>query len=112
MPREMAKHLIHTYGTYSKKIVEAGKEAGMLERIHADYPFCEAEILHSIKNEMAQKPNDIACRRVPVAFLDTECASTDVLPRVTEIMGKHFGWSADQCKAELEEARKNLAYNK
>ena len=108
----MAKHLIHTYGTYSKKIVDLGKENSMLGRIHPDYPFCEAEILHSIKNEMAQKPNDIACRRVPVAFLDTECASNDVLPRVTEIMGKHFKWPPEQCKSELEEARKNLAYNK
>jgi glycerol-3-phosphate dehydrogenase len=53
MEREMAKHLIHTYGTYSKKIVDLGKENSMLGRIHPDYPFCEAEILHSIKNEMA-----------------------------------------------------------
>jgi len=89
-----------------------GKENNMLDRIHPDYPFCQAEILNSIHNEMAQKPNDIACRRVPVAFLDQKVANDEVLPKITEIMGKHFKWTPEQCKQELEEARNNLIYHK
>jgi len=39
-------------------------------RIHTDYPFLKSEILYAIRNEMAEKPNDIICRRVPIGFLN------------------------------------------
>jgi len=66
----------------------------MLERVHPDYPFCEAEILFAIRFEMAQKPNDITCRRMPVAFVNTDLAEEVFLPKVVEIMAKELKWSA------------------
>jgi glycerol-3-phosphate dehydrogenase len=71
MPREVAQHLVRTYGTTSQRVVDLGKDNKMLGRIHPDYPFCEAEILFATRFEMAQKPNDITCRRMPVAFVNT-----------------------------------------
>jgi glycerol-3-phosphate dehydrogenase len=41
---------------------------------------------------MAEKPNDIICRRVPIAFLNSKVAS-ELLPSVVEIMGKEKKWS-------------------
>jgi len=96
VPREVAKHLIETYGTSAIRVVKLGKENNMLERIHPDYPFCEAEILYAIREEMAQKPNDVACRRVPLAFLDEKIAKEVLLPKVTEILAKEKKWSAEK----------------
>jgi glycerol-3-phosphate dehydrogenase len=67
-------------------VVELGEENKMLNRVHPDYPFCEAEILYAIRSELAQKPNDIACRRVPIAFVNQHVTAEVFLPRVVEIM--------------------------
>ncbi len=70
MPRDIAKHLIRQYGTASLRIVEIGKIRDSMARVHADYPFIEAEVQYSVQSEMAVKPNDVICRRVPVSFID------------------------------------------
>ena len=70
VPRDIAKHLIRQYGTASLRIVEIGKIRDSMARVHADYPFIEAEVLYSVQSEMAVKPNDVICRRVPVSFID------------------------------------------
>lgn len=60
---------------------------------------------------MAEKPNDIICRRVPISFVNKELA-TKVLTEVVDIMAKEKKWSNAQKKAEYEEALKNLEYMK
>lgn len=80
LPKDVAEHLIHTYGTSSLRVVELGeinqknKSLGTNERIHPDYPFLKSEIAYASKNEMAIKPTDILCRRVPIAFLNKDVA--------------------------------------
>jgi len=92
--------------------VELGKQAGLNKRIHPEYPFYEAEVLYSLRSEMAQKPNDIVCRRVPISFLDSANTKDLVLPRVVEIMAKELKWSSDRKNKELAEALQNLQYMK
>ena len=58
------------------------------------------------------KPNDIVCRRVPIAFIDEQATKEVVLPKVVEIMGNEFGWSQDRKTKELEEAIEGLVYMK
>lgn len=84
----------------------------MEKRLHEDYPFVESEILYSIQSEMAVKPNDIICRRVPVSFIDQKTSSETVLPRVVEIMAKELKWSEEKKAKELQEALKGLSYMK
>lgn len=74
---DVADHLIHAYGTTSLRVIEIGEQnakngmtMGVNERVHPDYPFLKSEISYAIKEEMVEKPNDIICRRVPLAFLD------------------------------------------
>jgi glycerol-3-phosphate dehydrogenase len=80
LPKDVAEHLIHTYGTSSTRIVELGESnklkgnSGTNDRVHPDYPFLKSEISYASKNEMAVKASDIICRRVPIAFLNKEAA--------------------------------------
>jgi glycerol-3-phosphate dehydrogenase len=103
MPKDIAKHLIHTYGTTSIRIIDLGNEnekqklKGTNQRIHPDYPFLKSEISYAVKHELAEKPNDVLCRRVPIAFLDSKAAH-DLLPEVIEIMAKEKSWSAERIK--------------
>ena len=104
----MAKHLVKTYGTVSLRIVEQGDKEKTNKRLHADFPFVESEVLHGIKNEMAMKPNDIVCRRVPISFIHSQLTADEVLPKVVEIMGTELGWNKDRKAKELEEAINDL----
>ncbi len=60
---------------------------------------------------MAEKPNDILCRRMPLGILDKKAAES-VVNEVVEIMAKEKKWSNSQKKLELEEAIANLSYMK
>ena len=80
----------------------------MEKRLHPDYPFTESEVLYSIMSEMAVKPNDVICRRVPVSFIDHKSTREVILPRVVDIMAKELKWSAEQKKKEMEEAIQGL----
>jgi len=64
---------------------------GTNERIHPDYPFIKSEISYSAIAEMAQKPNDVICRRVPISFLNEKVAD-EILPEVVEILGEELNW--------------------
>lgn len=49
-------------------------------------------MLYAIRCEMAMKPNDVVCRRVPISFLDSKMAADEMLPQVVEIFAKEFKW--------------------
>jgi len=99
LPRKVAEHLVHTYGTTSTRVIDIGEESrlgglhGQNERVHPDYPFLKSEITYAVRHELAQKPNDIICRRTPIAFLNSSAAE-DILPEVVEIMAKERKWSS------------------
>lgn len=111
LPRECAQHLFHSYGTNALRVVKLGDEHKLNVRVHEEYPFLKAEILYAVREEMAEKPNDILCRRVPVALLNRQLA-LDLLPEVVELMAKEKKWSSAQKKQELQEAIDNLQYMK
>ncbi len=60
---------------------------------------------------MAQKPNDVICRRVPIAVVNKPLAK-ELLSEVVEMMAKEKKWSNQQKKTEHEEALKMIEYLK
>ena len=98
------------YGTVAKRVAELGKQTGTNKQLtsDSDKPFLEAEVLFAIREQMAQKPNDVLCRRVPISFLDQEVAQTQVLSKVVDIFAKEKKWDAKKKAQELSEAEAGL----
>jgi glycerol-3-phosphate dehydrogenase len=92
--------LVKTYGTTAWRVLALGKNASLNERLAEEYPFLKSEVLFAIRCEMAQKPNDVVCRRVPVSFIDTKTTVDVILPQVVDIFAKEFNW--DKSKRDLE----------
>ena len=92
--------------------MQLGRQEGLNERIVEDMPFLKSQILYAIRNEMAQKPNDVLCRRVPVSFLDDEAARTRILPVIIDIFAKEFKWDKKRKEEETHAALDNLQYMK
>ena len=60
---------------------------------------------------MAEKINDVICRRVPIGFLNKDLAK-GIINDVADIMANEKKWNAAHKKAEIEEALKNLEFMK
>jgi glycerol-3-phosphate dehydrogenase len=52
---------------------------------------------------MAQKPNDVLCRRIPLSFLNLEAAKK-LIPEIIEILAAEHKWSDQRKKDELAES--------
>lgn len=64
-------------------------DSTLSEKIHKNYPFTKAEVLYSIKYEMATSIEDILARRNRLLFLDAK-ASIEAAPEVASIFEKYF----------------------
>lgn len=89
--REVAKEMYKLYGTASLRVVQLGHEKKLNEKLHEDLPYLKSQVVYAIQQEMAEKPNDIVCRRLPIANTDRKLAEK-VLPQVVEIMAKEKKW--------------------
>jgi len=73
------------------------------------YNYTHAEVVWSIRNEMARTVEDVLARRLRLLFLDA-AAAIEAAPVVADIFGKESGWSSDRKKEQLDEFYK-IAYH-
>jgi glycerol-3-phosphate dehydrogenase len=78
------------------------RDVSLAEKIHAKYPFTKAQIVYSVKYEMAICIEDILARRIRLLFLDARLAIT-LAPMVASIMATYLqkdkNWEAGQVKS-------------
>ncbi|WP_412468658.1 FAD-dependent oxidoreductase [Pedobacter sp. KLB.chiD] len=88
------------YGTDCNNIRALIKEnPGLGKPLHPSFPFVEAEVVWSARNEMAETVEDILSRRLRILFIDAQAAK-DVAPKVASLLSKELSadekWEADQ----------------
>ena len=66
-------------------------------------PVLKAEVLHGIREEMAQKLTDVIFRRTELGMGGNP--GQDCLAKCAEIMGKELGWDAARCHQEINEVK-------
>ena len=98
---EGLERLYTAYGTLAPEVLALG-EARLL-----GFPYLEGEVIWAVREELAQKPLDVLARRMGLALLDQKAAE-EALPRVVALMAPLLGWSEEQARRELEEARQGL----
>jgi glycerol-3-phosphate dehydrogenase len=90
------------YGSDRSNIEALIKQNPDLEKpLHPSFPFMEAEVIWSARNEMAETVEDILSRRLRILFIDAQAAK-DMAPRVASLLSKELSadehWEADQIK--------------
>ncbi len=79
------------YGTDAESIRELINENSQFaSRLHKDFPYCVAEVVWAIRNEMAITVEDILARRTRALFLDAKAAAA-IAPQVAQIMADELG---------------------
>ncbi len=91
------------YGSDAEAILAiAAENPRLLEPMHPELPYCEAEVIWAVRGEMALTVEDVLARRMRALFLNARAAIA-LAPRVAEIMaretGADDGWIASQAEA-------------
>jgi glycerol-3-phosphate dehydrogenase len=77
----------------------ARAEPGSHELLSPVLPYRVADVVWSVRHEMARTANDVLTRRTRAAYLDA-AASIDAAPRVADLLARELGrdadWAAEQ----------------
>lgn len=112
MDTEVAKHLADSYGDRAWVLASIEDKTEMRwpiygKRIIPNYPYIEAEVRYSVREEYACTAVDVLARRTRLAFLNAE-AALDALPKVIELMAEELDWSKTRQQKEFNEGTQFL----
>jgi glycerol-3-phosphate dehydrogenase len=88
-----AHHLATKFGTTSGEALALGREnAALLEPIVAEHPAIQAEVVYSVRKEMAATIEDVLARRLGIQLYSWRTA-IEAAPVVGSLMAAELGWS-------------------
>ena len=93
---------LHYYGSdaiHIKKIVNADPPMG--EKLHPNLPYIKAEVIWSVRQEMARTVEDFLARRSRALLLDAK-ASIAMAPEVARIMAEELGYDETWQKGQVD----------
>jgi glycerol-3-phosphate dehydrogenase len=101
---ETISHLVSNYGSaYARVIDYAKKNPGWYETVDTDLPVTKAEVIHAVREEMAQKLTDVIFRRTGLGTVGNPGKST--LNICASIMAEELGWNIGRVESELQQVR-------
>jgi glycerol-3-phosphate dehydrogenase len=108
MDTEVASHLCRSFGNRAWQVASIDDPTEMNwptygKRISPNYPYIEAEVRYTVRQELACTAVDVLARRTRLAFLNAE-AALQSLPRVIEIMAEELKWDTARQKEEYKQA--------
>lgn len=104
LPETSIDYLSRIYGTeFDSMLTAAGKDKSLTKPLRPEGEI-PAQVIYSIKNEMAFKLSDILFRRTGLGTLGHP--GKKILGLVADLAGEQLGWSAGRKKDEILEAEK------
>jgi glycerol-3-phosphate dehydrogenase len=101
IPVDTVPHLALRYGEQAGAIYQIlAEEPGSQKLLVDDPPFILAEVLFSIREEMACHLTDMVLRRSELGSCG--CPAKTVLQTIAGVMAKELNWTDDQCDGELQ----------
>ncbi len=93
-----AHHLAHKFGTASEKVLALKDEnPALLQPILAGHPPIQAEVVYSVRYEMAATIEDVLARRIGMQLYSWS-NSIDAAPVVGSLLAAELGWSSDAAR--------------
>jgi len=97
---DTVEHLLRHYGTESAGICNlASRDRGLMRRLASGHPAIEAEVIHAVRRELAQRVEDVLVRRMHL-YYELPDHGVGAARRVAELMAGELGWDAQRVRAE------------
>ncbi|MCW5823916.1 MAG: glycerol-3-phosphate dehydrogenase/oxidase [Cyanobacteria bacterium TGS_CYA1] len=94
-------HLISSYGSRAEHVLELVQEDESLsKRICSEFPPIMAEVVYTIKHEMAISLSDILFRRIRLGLVH-QAQALDAVPKVARLVQNMLGWDNARTSAEI-----------
>ncbi|SOE22927.1 glycerol-3-phosphate dehydrogenase [Spirosomataceae bacterium TFI 002] len=107
LQEDSIEHLVSKYGDQSMKFLDLFLEdETLMNKIDPAYPYIFAEVVYTIRNEMAVSLRDFFARRIRFEIKDWN-ALLVAIPKVAEVFAKEFGWSQEH-KTKMSDEYFNL----
>ncbi len=104
LDEEVVRHLVYNYGTEHKRVIRYAEEnPAWLSRVTGDSPVIWAEIVHGIRDEMAQKLSDVILRRTELG--EGGSPGDECLAACAQMMAKEKGWDRLKTEREIDEVK-------
>jgi len=98
---EIIEHLVYTYGSEHTHLLKyILKQPDLGKRLDPNFPVIRAELVHAVRQEMAQTLSDVICRRTELGA--TGLPTQETLRTCAELMGKELGWDPSRQSMEIE----------
>jgi glycerol-3-phosphate dehydrogenase len=106
LDEDICQHLLKKYGTKAEEILQTTNNQELNNRIHQNYPFIKAEVIYTIRQEMACSLRDFFARRTRMELMDWK-ATSESIETVADLMASELNWSDAQKKGNIS-TYKNL----
>lgn len=99
---ETLKHLIYNYGSEYHQLLKYMDESAFGAKSVCDgSPVTMVEVLHAIREEMAQKLTNVILRRTELGSAGKP--PSDCIQNCAQIMANELAWDQEQIRQEIEE---------
>lgn len=102
LTQKQATALVRNYGTEHQSVIRYAQANTKLFETVTDSTVLKSEIIHAVRNEMAQKLSDIVYRRTDLAT--GEAPSSKALDMCASLMAKELDWDSTRRAREIEDA--------
>lgn len=105
LDEKVMEHLSFNYGSAYNDILRYGEmDKKWVELLPNSKEVLKAEVLHAVREEMAQKLSDVVLRRTDLGTAINPGEA--ILKQTVQIMAAEFGWNDGRMKQEVEEVKK------
>lgn len=103
LPADVAQHLVKKYGSRATLVADlTTQEIGLKERLSTSYPYTQAEIIYTVRNEMVVTPRDFLARRIRLEITDWQ-ETLRCLPIVASLMARELGWDESETQRQIDD---------
>jgi len=102
LDEKVMRHLSYNYGSALNEILSYQEEdKELLHKLDSSEEVLQAEVVHSVRQEMAQKLSDVILRRTDLGSGGNP--GEEALKNTAQIIGKELGWNKTKIKQEITE---------
>ena len=111
MGKGMVHRLVYNYGSAYQDVLRHVDNHANQNRAHADdIDVLKAEVLHAIREEMAQKLRDVVFRRTELGTAGHP--GNEHLQTCVSVMSTELGWNSARIQRELQEVKEMFSFSK